>query len=117
MCHTSPHLAQVYGVEGFPRLWAEWVAAYLDYWARWEAGHPTTLPRGGDICSEEVHKVSCPTLVIHGAKDAMVAEEHVHFLHETIPFAQKFIFEEGKHNLHMKYRDEFNKMVTEFLKQ
>jgi len=106
----SPRMRQpmeeVYGVEGFPRLWSEWVAAYLDFWAR-----------GGDICSEEVHKVSCPTLVIHGAKDAMVAEEHVHFLHETIPFAQKFIFEEGKHNLHMKYRDEFNKMVTEFLKQ
>jgi len=99
-------MEEVYGVEGFPRLWAGWVAAYMHYWQR-----------GGDICSEEVHKVSCPTLVIHGAKDAMVAEEHVHFLHETIPFAQKFIFEDGKHNLHMKYSDQFNKMVTEFLKQ
>ena len=33
----------------------------------------------------QVHKISCPTLVIHGQKDAMVAEEHVHFLHEVSP--------------------------------
>ena len=33
---TTPHqhLAQVYGVEGFPRLWAGWVAAYMHYWHR-----------------------------------------------------------------------------------
>ena len=76
--------------------------------------HPV-LFRGGDICSERVHDISCPTLVIHGAKDAMVAPEHVDFLHETIPFASKYIFEDGKHNLHMKYKDQFNAMVSEFL--
>ena len=47
------------------------------------------------LCSEWVHEISCPTLVIHGAKDAMVAPEHVDFLHETIPFASKYIFEDG----------------------
>jgi pimeloyl-ACP methyl ester carboxylesterase len=25
------------------------------------------------------------------------------------------IFEDGKHNLHLRYADEFNKLVTEFL--
>ena len=94
----------VYGVEGFPVLWAAWVRAYTDYWNQ-----------GGEICSEEVHKIGCPVLVIHGAKDAMVAGEHVDFLHETIPFAEKYIFEDGKHNLHLKYKDQFNQMVSEFL--
>ena len=67
----------------------------------------------------------------------MVAEEHVHFLHEVylslrschsglsftclnyhfqaIPFADKFIFEDGKHNLHLKYKDQFNALVSDFL--
>merc|ERR1712130_912832 len=73
------------------------------------------VEEGGNICSHEVHKISCPTLVIHGQKDAMVAEEHVHFLHEAIPFADKFIFEDGKHNLHLKYKDQFNALVSDFL--
>lgn len=93
----------IYGDE-FPVLWAAWCQAYRDIYSR-----------GGDICSERVHDISCPTLVIHGAKDAMVAPEHVDFLHETIPFASKYIFEDGKHNLHMKYKDQFNAMVSEFL--
>jgi len=97
-------MEEVYGVEGFPVLWSAWVKAYRDY-----------FERGGDICSEDVHKIGCPTLVIHGAKDAMVAPEHVDFLHEFIPFSSKYIFEDGKHNLHFKYKDEFNALVTDFL--
>jgi len=45
----------------------------------------------------------------------MVAPEHVDFLHEFIPFSSKYIFEDGKHNLHFKYKDEFNALVTDFL--
>ena len=84
-------------------------------------------------------RIGCPALVIHGQKDAMVAEEHVHFLHQVniilkttssfrrkltafyhfqaIPFASKYIFEEGKHNLHLKYKDQFNALVSDFLAQ
>jgi len=97
-------MEEVYGVEGFPVLWEAWCQAYREY-----------FDRGGDICSEQIHQIACPTLVIHGAKDVMVAAEHVDFLHEFIPFATKYIFEEGKHNLHLKYRDQFNTLVTDFL--
>lgn len=97
-------MEEVYGVEGFPVLWSAWCNAYKSY-----------FERGGEICSEDVHKISCPTLVIHGAKDAMVAPEHIDFLHEFIPFATKYIFEDGKHNLHFKYKEQFNTMVSEFL--
>lgn len=74
----------------------------------------TTTQGRGTSAAKQVHEISCPTLVIHGAKDAMVAPEHVDF-HETIPFASKYIFEDGKHNLHMKYKDQFNALVSEFL--
>jgi len=37
----------------------------------------------------------------------------LHF--QAIPFADKFIFEDGKHNLHLKYKDQFNALVTDFL--
>jgi len=96
----------VYGVEGFPKLWSAWCRAYVKIWEE-----------GGEICSSQVDRIGCPALVIHGQKDAMVAEEHVHFLHEAIPFASKYIFEDGKHNLHLKYKDQFNALVSDFLAQ
>ena len=34
---------------------------------------------------------------------------------QAIPFADKFIFEDGKHNLHLKYKDQFNALVSDFL--
>merc|ERR1711936_129763 len=69
----------VYEVEGFPKLWSAWCQAYINIWEE----------DGGNICSHEVyaspystemcnlfeitlspllqvHKISCPTLVIHG---------------------------------------------------
>ena len=82
-----------------------WCQAYIKIWEE-----------GGNICSHEVdfsfstidrkmghflndhtmlfkvHKIGCPTLVIHGQKDAMVAEEHVHFLHEVCIFSIACIF-------------------------
>merc|ERR1712127_675603 len=85
----------VYGEEDFPRLWGAWCQAYRDYYSR-----------GGDICSTRVKEILCPTLIIHGAKDAMVAPEHVEFLHQNIPGSSKYVFQEGKHNLHMKYKDQ-----------
>ena len=48
-------------------------------------------------------------------KDAMVAEEHIHFLHENIPSSKQVIWPKGKHNLHLKYKEEFNQLVQQFL--
>ena len=41
--------------------------------------------------------------------------ETYHF--QAIPFASKYIFEDGKHNLHLKYKDQFNALVSDFLAQ
>ena len=45
--------------------------------------------QGGDICVQDLSSITAPTLVIHGMKDVMVAEEHVHHLAQNIPNSEK----------------------------
>ena len=71
--------------------------------------------RAGDICVGDLANISAETLVIHGMKDVMVAEEHVHHLAENIKNSEKVIWEEGKHNLHLKYSQDFNTMIQDFI--
>ena len=59
--------------------------------------------------------ITAETLVIHGMKDVMVAEEHVHHLAENIKNSQKVIWPEGKLNLPLKYSKEFNTMIQDFI--
>jgi len=96
-------MEDIYG-SNFPSLWTAWCGAYKDYY-----------DNGGDICRDDLANITAPALVIHGMKDAMVAEEHIHFLHENISSSRQVIWPEGKHNLHLKYREEFNRMVQQFL--
>lgn len=95
----------IYGEE-FPSLWKAWCDAYIKI-------HRD----GGDICTQHLKDIVAPTLAIHGAKDAMVLGEHIHHLKKNINKSQIFIFEDGKHNLHFKYKKEFNKMVADFLQE
>ena len=88
----------------FPDLWKEWCDAYRDIYNK-----------GGDICCAELKTISAPTLIVHGAKDAMVAGEHLHHLSTNIHGAETFVFPDGKHNLHFKYKEEFNQLVEKFL--
>ncbi|XP_014666243.1 PREDICTED: valacyclovir hydrolase-like isoform X3 [Priapulus caudatus] len=98
-------LVAIYGRENLQALWS----ADLDYfWGVLDS-------RGGDICKTEMTKVRCPTLIIHGQKDAMVGQEHADYLHSHINGSKLVLLPDGKHNLHFKYATEFNQMVTEFL--
>ena len=42
----------------------------------------------GDICDSEIHRISCPTLIINGKKDALVPMEHPLHLHKKIKDAK-----------------------------
>ncbi|XP_014666242.1 PREDICTED: valacyclovir hydrolase-like isoform X2 [Priapulus caudatus] len=99
----GPMLA-MYG-EGFQKLWSDWIDGF-DRLLR---------EKGGDLCLSETDKVRCPTLIIHGQKDAMVGQEHADYLHSHINGSKLVLLPDGKHNLHFKYATEFNQMVTEFL--
>ena len=105
----SPRMRQpmeaIYGAK-FPALWAAWVQAYRHIYAS-----------GGDICSGCLGDIAAPTLVIHGSQDVMVAEEHVHYMADTIKRATKYVWQDGKHNLHLKHAAMFNEMVSNFILQ
>lgn len=65
----SEPLIEMYGKEGFQEIWSGWCDAM-------KAIHES----GGDICKSLLPRIKCPTLIIHGNKDAMVAEEHPQYL-------------------------------------
>ena len=71
--------------------------------------------RNGDLCMEEVKRVQCPTLIVHGAKDAMCPQFHADYLKENIRGSEMVVMEEGKHFLHLKYAQKFNQLTEQFL--
>ena len=90
----------VYGEEYFYRLWDRLMANYM------------TLD---DICTKDLAKIACPVLILHGDLDPMISPEHPDHLVNTIPDATLFRFPKGKHNIHQRYAEEFNKLVEDFL--
>ncbi|XP_043654268.1 valacyclovir hydrolase [Drosophila teissieri] len=97
-------MEKVYGVERFPQLWAEWVDAACAFYDQ----------RDGDFCRAEVEQIKIPTFILHGKKDPMIAAEHIPWLRERLPHANYYEFPEGKHNIHLRYAEEFNKLVADF---
>ena len=70
-------MEQLYGAENFAKLWSDWVGAYGDVYKA----------NDGDICKADLKSISAPTLLLHGAKDPMVAAEHAPYLMRAIsPF-------------------------------
>ncbi|XP_046549491.1 valacyclovir hydrolase-like isoform X3 [Haliotis rubra] len=96
---------QVYGEKYFRVQWSNWVKAYSRYYTH----------NKGDICKAELKKITCPTFIIHGMKDPMVVAEHPVYLNKHIQNSRLHNMPEGKHNIHLRYADEFNKMVEDFL--
>ena len=58
-----------------------------------------------------------PTLIVHGAKDAMCPQFHADHLMENIMNSKMKVMEEGKHNLHLRHSHEFNQITEQFLTQ
>lgn len=96
---------KVYGMDYFQKHWSNWVRAYSKYFKE----------NNGDICIKETGNVKCPTLIVHGQKDPLVVQEHPDYLHATIPGSVLVNWPEAKHNLHLRYADEFNSLVEDFL--
>ena len=95
----------VYGDDLQP-MWTDAV----DAWIR------IVTERGGDVCMEQAKALACPTLVLHGAKDVICLSEHPHWFEQHIPNARLHVLPEGKHNLHLRFADEVNGLVRDFLR-
>ncbi|XP_013102479.2 valacyclovir hydrolase [Stomoxys calcitrans] len=100
-------MEKVYGEKRFAELWSEWVDAASAFYGE----------REGDFCKQEVEMIKAPTLILHGKKDPMIAAEHIPYLREHIKGARYHEFPEGKHNIHLRYAEEFNKLVAQFLSE
>ena len=69
----------------------------------------------GDVCLKELHNITCPTLILHGALDVICHDYHAQYIAKHITNSKLKVLEKGKHNLHMKYADEFRTLVRDFL--
>ncbi|CAL8069613.1 unnamed protein product [Orchesella dallaii] len=99
-------LIKVYGEEYFRKSWAEWNALFA-----------TLHKNGGDIFKNELPRIQCPTFIIHGMKDVMVPFFHAEYFNKHIKNSRLHVMPDGKHNLHLKYADEFVKLAEEFLEE
>ncbi|XP_053605739.1 valacyclovir hydrolase-like isoform X2 [Plodia interpunctella] len=99
-------MEQIYG-DHFPQYWADWTDGLI---ILYEA-------KDGNICSDILKDIKCPTLILYGEKDPMVDPVHASHLHTHIQGSRLHLYPEGKHNIHLKYAADFNKRVQEFLLQ
>ena len=84
-------------------------------WDRYVAGQEALFAAGGDLYRPQLPVVKCPTFVLHGAKDPLTPGLHAKAIHRAISGSRLHIFPEGRHNIHIRYADEFNSLVHAFL--
>ena len=99
-------LHAIYGSD-LPHLWSEWLDSMIRVFNE----------QNGDLCMKELDKIRAPTLILHGDKDPLVPDVHPLYLNDAISETRLHVFPNGKHNIHIKYSQEFNKIVEEFLLQ
>lgn len=86
------------------------------YWASWtEAMEAICREKNGNICSELLKDINCPTYILYGQKDPLVNSVHVSHLHTNIDGSRIHLYPDGKHHIHLRYAEDFNKRVQEFL--
>ncbi|XP_075069095.1 serine hydrolase BPHL [Mixophyes fleayi] len=98
-------MEKLYGEEYFAKTFAAWVEAMGNFRRKSD----------GNICRHLLPLIDCPTLIVHGLKDALVPLFHPHSLHKQMKNSRLHLMPEGKHNLHLKYAEEFNRLVEDFL--
>ncbi|XP_053570645.1 valacyclovir hydrolase isoform X2 [Bombina bombina] len=84
---------------------------------RVDAVYQFTSRPDGNICRHLLPLIKCPTLIIHGDKDVMTPPVHPQFLHKQIKGSRLHLIPDGNHNLHLRFPEEFNKLVEHFLCQ
>ena len=94
--------------DSFESLWFRYVDTVKDIYEK---------RKDGDLymCMEEVKRVQCPTLIVHGAKDRLCPQFHADYLKENIRGSEMVVMEEGTHALQFKCAQEFNKLTERFL--
>ena len=98
-------LEQEYGREGLHQLWNSWLDVLEEVYHS-----------GGNICKDMLSNIKCPTLILHGIKDPIVPNFHPTYLSANIHNSSVYNFPDGKHNIHLRYSEEFNQIVEKFVR-
>ncbi|XP_042317681.1 valacyclovir hydrolase [Sceloporus undulatus] len=98
-------MEEMYGHEYLSKTCAAWVDGISQF----------IHQPNGSICQSLLPHIKCPTLIIHGEKDPLVPRAHPEYLHKHITDSQLYFVPEGKHNLHLRFAEEFNRVVEKFL--
>lgn len=61
----------------------------------------------------DLHKITCPSLIIGGDHD-VIREEHTMLIYQNIPNAYLWIIPNSGHSTPIVYKDDFNKVVGDF---
>ena len=88
-----------------------------DMWTSWCDVMQALYQAGGDFCRARLHEIQCPTFILHGEKDPLVPRFHADALHDGIAGSRVHFFPNGKHNTHIAYAQEFNQLISDFLKR
>ena len=99
------------------RMGAIYRDALQDLWAGWCDARQAIQRAGGEICRRRLHLIRCPTLILHGEEDPLVPNFHPRVFHQGIANSRLHVFPEGRHNIHLFYAAEFNRLVREFLQE
>ena len=67
-------LVEEYGQEFFDKHWKIWMEIMMRIYTK----------NSGEFCYKDLHKITCPTFVLHGKKDMIVLPKHAHYLHKHI---------------------------------
>lgn len=86
-------------------------------WDRYVTGQEALFNAGGDLYRPLLANVKCPTFVLHGAKDPLTPGLHAEAIYRGIACSRLHLFPEGRHNIHLRYADEFNSLVHAFLSE
>jgi valacyclovir hydrolase len=86
-------------------------------WDRYVGGQEALFQAGGDLYRSLLGKVKCPTFVLHGAQDPLTPAPHAEAIHRAISGSRLYIFPDGKHNIHIRYAGEFNRIAHAFLSE
>lgn len=98
----------MYGAAGLQKLWSDWMDGIKKlYTAREDAS----------LCLEDLANIKCPMLVLHGEKDPICPQFHAEFLRDHVTGAELQLFPAGKHNIHLRFAQEFNAIVEEFVRR
>jgi valacyclovir hydrolase len=67
-----------------------------------------------NICRNELAYIRCPSLILHGAHDPIVAPHHAQTFQDGIKNSRIHFLPNGRHNIHLSQADEFNRLVADF---